>query len=89
MGDLNACDCLINANLRFVISVSKQYQNHGLSLAEIINEGNLVLIKAAERFDETMGFKFISCAIWWIRQYKAIKRLKYTTYCRVLKTYLG
>ncbi|MCX6328903.1 MAG: RNA polymerase sigma factor RpoD/SigA [Bacteroidia bacterium] len=67
-GDLNARDCLINANLRFVISVSKQYQNHGLSLSDIINEGNLGLIKAAERFDETMGFKFISYAIWWIRQ---------------------
>jgi RNA polymerase primary sigma factor len=67
-GDLNARDCLINANLRFVISVSKQYQNHGLSLADIINEGNLGLIKAAERFDETMGFKFISFAVWWVRQ---------------------
>jgi RNA polymerase primary sigma factor len=67
-GDLNARDCLINANLRFVISVSKQFQNQGLSLADIINEGNLGLIKAAERFDETMGFKFISYAIWWIRQ---------------------
>jgi RNA polymerase primary sigma factor len=67
-GDLNARDRLINANLRFVISVSKQYQNQGLSLSDIINEGNLGLIKAAERFDETMGFKFISYAIWWIRQ---------------------
>jgi RNA polymerase primary sigma factor len=67
-GDINARDRLINANLRFVISVSKQYQNQGLSLADIINEGNLGLIKAAERFDETMGFKFISYAIWWIRQ---------------------
>jgi RNA polymerase primary sigma factor len=67
-GDLNARDRLINSNLRFVISVSKQYQNQGLSLADIINEGNFGFIKAAERFEETMGFKFISYAIWWIRQ---------------------
>jgi RNA polymerase primary sigma factor len=67
-GDVKARNSLINANLRFVVSVSKQYQNHGLSLSDIINEGNLGLIKAAERFDETMGFKFISYAIWWIRQ---------------------
>lgn len=97
-GDKEALDRLTKANLRFVVSVAKQYQNQGLSLSDLINEGNVGLMKAAKRFDETKGFKFISYAVWWIRQsilqaiveYSRLVRLplnKVNNYNRVREAY--
>ena len=99
-GDSQALETLTKANLRFVVSVAKQYQNHGLSLSDLINEGNVGLMKAAKRFDESKGFKFISYAVWWIRQsilqaiveYSRMVRLplnKVNMYSKVNEAYLS
>ena len=99
-GDSRALEILTKANLRFVVSVAKQYQNHGLSLSDLINEGNVGLMKAAKRFDESKGFKFISYAVWWIRQsilqaiveYSRMVRLplnKVNMYSKVNEAYLS
>ena len=80
-GDHSALERLTKANLRFVVSVAKQYQNQGLSLSDLINEGNVGLMKAARRFDETKGFKFISYAVWWIRQSILQSIVEYSRIC--------
>ena len=82
-GDMDALDKLVQANLRFVVSVAKQYQNQGLSLNDLINEGNLGLIRAAQKFDETRGFKFISYGVWWIRQAMAQAIIEQTKIIRI------
>ena len=88
-GDKSALEKLTKANLRFVVSVAKQYQNQGLTLPDLINEGNMGLIKAAQRFDETRGFKFISYAVWWISQSILQAIAEQSTYCRLPLNKIG